>query len=285
MKVLVTGATGRLGQVVCAELAAAGHEVVGTDWTQRPLPVPLVVANLLDMAAVRPLVAGMAAVVHLANYPHADYGPPYERIYAENIAMTGNVVLAAAQAGVAQLVYASSIQVLGGDRIGEAGLARPSVQPYLPLDHQTPRCPGNVYALSKAAGEDLLRWWAGQAPGRAAAAVRFPFLLYPAQLAERRAVTALPTSWGKTRFDECFPYLLYTDAARLVRCLLAAAVPGYQCYLPAAADPFIGIPLPVLVPALYPGVPLRRPLAELTSLVAADDRLAALGWTPPPLPR
>jgi NAD(P)-dependent dehydrogenase (short-subunit alcohol dehydrogenase family) len=76
MKVLVTGATGRLGSLVCKELSRLGHDVLGTD--QRfaaDLGVPLTLADLRVAHAVYPLLEGREAVVHLGNIPNLSLGP------------------------------------------------------------------------------------------------------------------------------------------------------------------------------------------------------------------
>src|SRR5437588_8220555 len=53
MKVLVTGAAGRLGSALCAHLVEAGHEVKATDYKHREgLKVKLVHADLRDEIAV-----------------------------------------------------------------------------------------------------------------------------------------------------------------------------------------------------------------------------------------
>ena len=51
MKVLVTGATGRLGSVVCQELSRLGHDVLGTDQRFGPLDAPLRLADLREPMA------------------------------------------------------------------------------------------------------------------------------------------------------------------------------------------------------------------------------------------
>ena len=70
MRVLVTGAAGRLGSHTCHHLVAQGHDVVAADSQyRRDLPVPLRMVDLLDRTAAYGLVEGCQAVVHLANHP------------------------------------------------------------------------------------------------------------------------------------------------------------------------------------------------------------------------
>jgi len=110
MRVLVTGAAGKLGSQTVAALARAGHEVRATDMRFRSdLAVPLWPANLLDEHALYPLLEGCEALVHLGNHPNRFAGPSPQRLLAENAAMNANAVYAALDRGVRQIVLASSI--------------------------------------------------------------------------------------------------------------------------------------------------------------------------------
>ena len=76
MKVLVTGAAGKLGSLTVSALLRRGHEVRATDARYRAdLPVRLDVRDLLDEHALYPLLDGMDALVHLANHPNPFAGP------------------------------------------------------------------------------------------------------------------------------------------------------------------------------------------------------------------
>ena len=59
MRILVTGAAGKLGSETVAALGRAGHEVRATDLRYRgDLAVRVVPANLLDEHALYPLLEG-----------------------------------------------------------------------------------------------------------------------------------------------------------------------------------------------------------------------------------
>ena len=182
-KVLVTGAAGRLGREVCKALVAGGFDVRATDHHyRRELPVGLEVADLLDDTAAYRLLDGCESVVHLANHPHVGSISPVQRLYRENVSMDVNVFQAAVDLGIRRIVFASSVQVFSGDRTGGWGdtteaLSRPSCLAYLPIDGETPICPRNGYALSKAAGEQMLRYYVALDADLSATTVRYPFLL------------------------------------------------------------------------------------------------------------
>ena len=91
MKVLVTGAAGKLGSAVCASLLEHGHEVTATDHKHRDgLKSKLVLADLRDDIAVYALLEGCDAVAHLGNHANLMAGPSPQRLIAENTAMNAN---------------------------------------------------------------------------------------------------------------------------------------------------------------------------------------------------
>lgn len=153
MKVLVTGASGRIGSAVCAALAAAGDAVVGLD--REPSVHATHVGDLLDAAVVRRALAGADAVVHVAalHAPHVGQWPDaeFQRI---NVDGTRALLDAAAAAGVLRFVFTSTTALYG------AG-ARADGQA-LWVHEQTPPAPQTVYHRSKLAAEALLEEAAAQ---------------------------------------------------------------------------------------------------------------------------
>ena len=76
MKVIVTGAAGRIGERVCRRLCERPeYDVLGIDRVARQdVPFRLEVADLVDRRAVDRLIDRADAVVHLGN--HAGFRPP-----------------------------------------------------------------------------------------------------------------------------------------------------------------------------------------------------------------
>jgi nucleoside-diphosphate-sugar epimerase len=142
-RVLVTGAAGRIGSAFVAEMADR-YEFRLADKTDRVhelLPgAEALVLNVADPEACRHAVAGIDVVLHLAADPSpaADY---YQSLRQNNFDGTYNVFKAAADAGCARVVYASSVQTVLG----------------YPQDDQTETgaywWPLNMYAVSKCYGE------------------------------------------------------------------------------------------------------------------------------------
>jgi NAD+ dependent glucose-6-phosphate dehydrogenase len=121
------------------------------------MDVPSHVADITDYAALRPAFDGVDAVVHLAAA--ADPDAPWDEVLGSNIIGTRNVFEAARQAGVAQVVFASSNHVVGMyEAEGTPAIYR--AQPDKPLiDEQTEPRPDSLYGVSKGYGELLGRYY------------------------------------------------------------------------------------------------------------------------------
>jgi nucleoside-diphosphate-sugar epimerase len=112
--VLVTGSSGRIGRAVVAELQARKRTVRGFDRVATPGLADMVVGTLTTEADIAKAVRGAEAVVHLAATPDDD--DFLREIVPNNIIGVHHVLEHAQQAGVKQLVLASSGQVTWYDR-------------------------------------------------------------------------------------------------------------------------------------------------------------------------
>ncbi|HEY3668061.1 MAG TPA: NAD(P)-dependent oxidoreductase [Polyangiaceae bacterium] len=280
MKVLVTGAAGKLGSAVCAHLLGHGYEVTATDHKHREgLKAKLVLADLRDDIAVYGLLEGCEAVVHLGNHPNLHAGPSPQRLIAENTAMNANVFRAALDIGVRRIVFASSVQAMlkmtNGMRVDT-----PFEIPYLPLDGAAPANPGsNFYGLSKVFGERMLQELSGAQPELAATSLRFPGLLSE-QWLERFTAGGKPAARSWFNFGEVLAYLMFSDAAELIRAVLEKQRPGYHQYYPAQTLEVRGVSAAQLIREFYPQVPLRRPIEQIDALVDVSAITEELGWAP-----
>jgi len=279
MKVLVTGATGRLGAHVCKELRRRGHDVLGTD--QRftsELAVPLKLADLRQPDAVYPLLEGREALVHLGNIPSLGAGPSPQVVLSDNVAMNANVFRAAADLGVWRVVFASSLQAMIRLEEGRAPDARPMV-PYFPLDGAAPADPGhNFYGLSKEFGERLLRVQSERFPRLICTALRFPMLAGDWFYERLRA----PLPLRGLNFREALTYLGFSDAATLVGLVLERQQPGYHQYFPAQALTLSGYSVARTLSEFFPDTPLRRPIDQIESLVDLSALEQDFGFQPSP---
>jgi nucleoside-diphosphate-sugar epimerase len=114
VRVLVTGATGFVGQAVVTLLLASGHRVrvlvvPGTESVMARRPgIELVVGSVTDRRPLETAARGADSVLHLAGLLP---GHPAHALAQVNIAGTANVVNACAGNNVRRLVFLSSTSV------------------------------------------------------------------------------------------------------------------------------------------------------------------------------
>ena len=118
MRALVTGASGFVGAAVMRALLAEGWRVrvlvrkASDRGNLTNVPVEIVEGDLTVAASLDAAVAGCDALFHVA----ADYrlgAPDPAQLYRTNVDGTRNLLQAAALAGVAKIVYTSSVATLG----------------------------------------------------------------------------------------------------------------------------------------------------------------------------
>lgn len=279
MKVTVTGAAGRLGSQTVSLLWENGYEVHATDQNyRRDMPVRVQVASLLNRESCYQHLEGSDAVVHLGNHS-TFHGTDRQRIYIENAAMNFNVFQAAAEVGVKRIVFASSIQVLGG--VLPRGNSEPhnGFPPQFPLGGDTPARPDNPYGLSKETGERMLHYFSNTT-GIATFAIRFPFLVNPDIRARiREHIGDRPDRGPGKSPRDAFSWLDTRDAAALIDVLLRSELSGCRVFMPSG--PIVREEsVPELSERFYPGVPWTTPPEKATSFFDVAAITEATGWKP-----
>jgi nucleoside-diphosphate-sugar epimerase len=151
---LVTGAAGFIGCSLARALVSAGQQVRGLDnlstgklenIADMANPIDFRNADLLDLAAVEDACKGVDYVLHqaaIASVPRSVEAPIATN--EANVTGTLNVLVAARDAGVKRVVYASSSSVYGED-------------PILPKHEGMLPDPISPYAVSKLAGEMYMK--------------------------------------------------------------------------------------------------------------------------------
>ena len=280
MRVVVTGASGFIGQAVAPALRARGHEVVALDRAAT--------GDLAGFAGWPAHLAGADAVVHLAALAHSR-DVDESRLRAVNVDAVLALGRAAAAAG-AKLLFMSSVKVLGEETpIAAFGEETPGAA----FDDASPPAPQDAYGRAKAAAESALR----AVPGLALTVLRPPLAYGPGVKANFLALLGavargwpLPLASIDNRRSLVFAGNL---ADAVVRCLEAPAAAGKTyCVSDGAA-----LSTPALCRAL--GAALGRParlfacpaaLLEIApaarkltrSLVVDDSAIRReLGWAPP----
>lgn len=276
--VLVTGATGKLGSRTCDALLRHGFDVRATD---QKLPVDFDfetdLGDLKDEFFVHRLVRGVGAVVHLGNHPNAFAGPSPQRILSENTQMNANVFQASVQAGIEQVIFASSVQAV----LYTDFERRPTEYrfPYLPLDGRLPCAPGpNPYGQSKEFAERMLQHLCAAHPKLGATSLRFPMLVNEQMLSRFESIRSLSHNWFN--FSECTSHLTFEDAAELIVAVIAKRSPGYRQYFPAQAMQFKGRSTADMIRQFFPDTPLNEPIDEIAELIDCSEITRDTGWRP-----
>jgi nucleoside-diphosphate-sugar epimerase len=268
-RICVTGASGRAGRVTVAELLGHGYEVVATDRVPpaSDLGTELLLADLTDHGQALEVMAGADGVVHLANIPAPGIHTPATTFNA-NMTMNFNVFMAAAEAGLERVVWASS----------ETTLGLPFDEPprYAPVDEDHYPVPTTTYALSKVASETVATHIA-QWSAIGFIALRFSNILGPADYKK------FPTYWPDPHLRKwnLWGYIDERDAAAACRLALEAPdVEGSASYIIAAADTVMNRPSADLLKEVFPDVALKRDVGEFGTLLATDRAQQALGFVP-----
>jgi nucleoside-diphosphate-sugar epimerase len=149
MKLLLTGATGRVGSRLLPRLVAQGHDVramarsgVAAERVKAAGAEP-VLADLLDPDGYRAALSGRDAVVHLAAVLRSTDD---HEIRQANLEATRRLAGAVLDAGVARFVFTSTNLVYPG------GLGRPASED----DEPAPPTAWGAYPASKAEAERAL---------------------------------------------------------------------------------------------------------------------------------
>ena len=155
MNILVTGAAGFVGSVVCDALVRANHRVIAYDDLSRghrravPAGIELVVSDVADRAALDRLFETQRAdaVMHFAALIEAGESMQVpERYFRNNISNTLTLLEAMLAHGIERFVFSSTAAVYGEPE-------------QMPLEESTPLRPTNAYGESKLVVERMLDWF------------------------------------------------------------------------------------------------------------------------------
>ncbi len=150
MRILITGSSGQLGAEIARQLSSQ-HDIIGIDlvegvWTHHRV-------NIVDREAVRSLMKGIDAVIHIASLHTPHLGVVSKQAFIDvNITGTLNLLETATDERVRRFVYTSTTSLYGFALI-------PNAQAVWVTEELTPQ-PRDMYDITKRAAEDLCQHFA-----------------------------------------------------------------------------------------------------------------------------
>ena len=281
MRVAVTGAAGKLGRAVVADLLAHGYDVLCLDRTPPPGdlvgPDAFVAVDLTDHAQVLEALTGTVdergpapdAVVHLAAVP-APGLRANSATFTNNATSSWNVFTAARAAGIRRIVWASSETLLGLPFTPE------QPPPYAPVDEEYRVRPQSTYSLVKALEEEMAHHLCRWDPQLTMIGLRFSNVMEPHDYQQFPAFDTDPTarSWN------LWGYIDARDGAQAVRLALEHDATGLDVFIIANADTVMSRSSADLMAEVFPDVEGRSDLDEHQTLLSIDKARRILGYEP-----
>lgn len=275
MRVLVTGANGRLGGPILRSLHQAGHQVralvrSGLPERDRGAVDEVLRGDVREQRTWRRALPDMDAVLHLAYTPGNS-----QRAFDENISTVRIMSRACAEAEVDRVVFASADAALGHrPRPGHRAFGFD----FFPVDEDHPLKCETDFGLAKAVGEQIL----------AAAARRWGLHIYALRLAPvwdeaRCALRRHQDSSSEEKHKETlWSWLHEEDCARAFTLALAQDfVPGtFEPLYICASDTTADTPTRGLVQAHFPHLMERCTLRDHQSFFSWRRALELLGFVP-----
>ncbi len=269
MRIVITGAAGRLGRLVTEVAVAAGHGVVACDrvaFEDPPAAFEPVIMDVGDYDAVREVIDGADAVIHLAAWASPG-GTDWHRVHRDNVTGSYNVLLAAAEAGVTRISAASSVNAVGGI------FSRTPRHDYFPLDPAHPCYAEDPYSLSKWILEEQARAITRRFADVSVACLRFSAIMERERRVEfggRREDLLARDLWG---------YSPPADCARVCLTAVTSDLHGAEVFYTVAENTASEVPSEELHRRFYPEVPIRGDLSGHRAFYDSAAARAKLGWT------
>lgn len=273
VKVVVTGAAGKIGRWTVRTILEAGHEVIASDRKLREESASkkFIQAELRDYGQVCQLLKGSDAVVHLGNIP-TDVRNTSQAIFENNMLVNFNILEACKDFNIPKLVWASSETVLGYPFV-------PEELSYLPVDEEHPTLVKSSYAMAKRLTEILSEMYY-KLTNTQIVTLRFANIYEPDEYEKIPIMHWNEDGQKDIQKKNAWAYCDVRDAARA--CLLAIEKNnlGNEVFHITAPDTIMPDLSEDLVKTFFPNVSLKRDIKGHETLMAIDKARKILGYEP-----
>jgi nucleoside-diphosphate-sugar epimerase len=276
-RVAITGGSGKAGKWIVKELIDHGYEVLNLDWKLPDQPLcDTIITDLNDLGQVHSALSAyngrsrkpFHAVIHFAAIPQA-YTHANDVIFRNNVMNTYNILEAAANLGIKNVVLASSESSYG------MVFASPFFPPqYLPVDEQHPQLPEDSYGLSKVLNEVTAAAF-HRRTGMQVISLRLGNILEPSDYPNVHASFDHP----ENRKSILWSYIDVRDVASACRHAIEKKGLGAQAIILAAEDTSSNLSSAELVKRFLPKLKENRLAKEgRPALLSSEKAKVLLGW-------
>ncbi len=269
MKVVVTGANGKIGTRVMEILAKTGYNVMGIDREVFNLKnYEHRIVDLLHEGQVYQTLSDSDAVIHLASFPRPNIVPD-TITFQNNVNSIHNILNSCFNLNIHKVIIASSMASYGF-RYSNGRI----IPKYFPVDEEHPCDPVDSYGLSKLVGEKIADSFAHRS-NMSIISLRIPQVIVDYGDFEHRSKN--PSS-GK---DRIWLYIDIRDVAKAFLNALESAVLGHEIMNISAADSDQLKPSAELIKEYFPNSEMHKEmLTGNESLLNIQKARNLIGFVP-----
>ena len=262
MRIAVTGASGLLGSAVLQAAKFAGHDVEALDIAPGD---GVYAVDVCDRDALAAAIGEVDALVHLAAITDP-LRTSNHVVHNTNVAASFNALSVAAQRGIHRVVFASSVNAIGG------AFSKNPRYDYFPIDENHPSYCEDAYGLSKFIGESQADAMVRAHPSLSVASLRFHALV-------EDLAAVLDRSAPHVRSKDLWGWTPTGAAAEAILQACSVPIDGHERFLLVAGRTNSSGRTEDLAALHYPSVPFVREPADNSAFYDSTRAARRLGWS------